>query len=355
MKKLIQYTGVLCALGLAGQAGAAPETLTGSDVLDQFVQAVIAHSPDPLLSPSTINYTGGGSSGGEQNTLLLKQEIVPLTANLTAARTCRSANPQAANCEVVALDGLSVIGGTQNTSASNTVGGIGACDGVAVKNQTVTVHPGGVLTNNNPADCASTTCPGNVYTFNNAFDALRIVYSGIDHAGGNNSANKKCAGDLRQSLVNQWGSIFLDSTTNPPTACASGTCTQLSHAFRYGDAFTTTSAFLSFLGLPSLPTVPVANQSATQPNPYPVNPFCNGWDRDNADPVKRTCGSGASASDTVCEVTTGKAGLVVSVVVPDNLAPVDAYPTTACDAGLFDLKAARRTVVSGTGPVFECP
>jgi hypothetical protein len=83
----------------------------------------------------------------------------------------------------------------------------------------------------------------------------------------------------------------------------------------------------------------------------PPNPFCNGWEREDADPIRSTCGSGAAASD-VCQVT---AGVVLPVVVPEQLTSAQGYPTKTCDTGKFALVTGRRTVVTGGLSFFECP
>jgi hypothetical protein len=189
----------------------------------------------------------------------------------------------------------------------------------------------------------TTGTPTGTYTLTTQFDALRIIYAGMDHASGNVIGNKNCGSDLRKSLINQWSKIFT-------AGCTTGTCTKLTHAFRRGDASGTTDTFLNLLGLTApIPTVPLANQTAVQPVPYPTNPFCNGWDREDADPVRATWGSGG---ETVCNVS---AGVVLPIVVPEQLSIAAAYPTKACTAGKFDLKPARRTVLTGGGQIFECP
>jgi ABC-type phosphate transport system substrate-binding protein len=314
MKKLIQYCALFGTVVLAGEASAATgNVLTGSDTMDVLTSNVIAACP----GAAGLSYTGGGSGTGEQNMMLLKQETAPMSRALQASRTCRSGNPEAAQCKVVALDGIAIVAGATTNG--------GSCNGVSVAGQTI---------------------PTTSYTLNGPFDALRLIYAGMDQNAGSDITKKDCSNATRKALINNWGSIFT-------AGCTSGTCTKLSHAYRRGDASGTTDTFLTLLGLPApIPTTPVANQTNTQPNPYPANPFCNGWERDDQDPVRSTCGSGATAADTVCNIT---AGVVLPVVVPEQLSATQAYPTKTCDTGKFALEPARRTLLSGGTTLFECP
>ena len=340
MNKIIKMSVLASAFALAGSASAATTTLTGSDTMDQLTVDEINSCGPPATN---MTYTGGGSGTGENNMRLGKQQTAPMSRKLQASNTCRSATPASAQCKAVALDGIAIVMPPVNNPGTCSPSGSGtSCAGTTscgvqseldAPNNTFNVFAGGV----------TTTTPTGTYTLNSQFDALRIIYAGMDQNASNVIGNKNCSSDLRKSLINQWGKIFTP-------ACTAGTCTKLTHAYRRGDASGTTDTFLTLLGLTApIPTVPVANQTNTMPVPFPTNPFCNGWEREDADPVRATCGSNG---DTVCNVT---AGVVLPIVVPEQLTVAAAYPTKVCTSGKFDLKPARRTLLSGGAQIFECP
>jgi hypothetical protein len=170
-------------------------------------------------------------------------------------------------------------------------------------------------------------CVGGSYPFADWRSALRIIYAGeeVDAPSAQTalSATRDCNSDVRRTLVNTWGNLFNGS-------CGDGNCANgLKHAFRRDDVSGTTAAFLQLLRLP----------------PITTNPFCNGNEIEDRDPIRRACAGngaqgipGASGGETVCgfgptpttrnpdnTLGTGNIGLVVPVLIPPvpNDAPAD--------------------------------
>ena len=144
----------------------------------------------------------------------------------------------------------------------------------------------------------STAAGGRRYTFNSFAEALRLLYSGVhDDAAG----ARDCNSDVRHALADRWNEMIGGS-------CSGQVCSGLHRAFRGPDGGQESQALVEALGLGDL-----------------SRPFCNGVDRQDADPVRRTC----HAREQVCGVD-GTLGLVVPVVVPttkDNNA--------TCTSGAF--------------------
>jgi hypothetical protein len=111
--------------------------------------------------------------------------------------------------------------------------------------------------------------------------------------------------------------------------------------YRRADDSGTTDVFLSLLGLGG-----IANQ-----------PFCNGTERQDLDPIRRSC----LADDDVCGRTNGADNLgLVQTVELYQLVGVTAanmhaawYPTQACATGIFVLRDA--PILPGGGSALTCP
>lgn len=174
--------------------------------------------------------------------------------------------------------------------------------------------------------------------------------------------NTKCNSDERISLLNSWGNMF---------DCAGGSCTQLNHAFRRGDASGTTDTFSSLLGLANLAVNPWTKDYIT--------PYCNGSDLNDWDPVRRACGPDNVVSDAtgvhdsvvndlpddVCG-RVGNLGVVLPIVTPESptgLPPSSYVPSVTtpepgvklCAPGSFSSRPARRFDYPDGSFSFDCP
>ncbi|HEX7476205.1 MAG TPA: hypothetical protein VF331_00215, partial [Polyangiales bacterium] len=301
---------------------------------------------NPMLNlcpgAQSLSYIGGGSGNGENAMLATPATknvyVAPMSRPLKvgATTTC----PASAQGVVVGLDGLSIVRRNGTTVNCNT----------AAYSNTITLSD------------------GSSYTFKDFRDVLRVVYGGFDHSseatiascftgepGRSVIGTQNCNSIVRQSIVNNWGNLFQDST------CAAGeTCTALKHAFRRGDQSGTTDAFLTLLGLPKIGRI--------QPSPTTDKPFCNGNDLDDKDPIRRSCtgtGAGTSGGEQVCQAreaaamaypasnttplgppstpwepavnNTGDLGVVLDINVPEGVASAISHNVNTCNFGAFDL------------------
>jgi hypothetical protein len=155
---------------------------------------------------------------------------------------------------------------------------------------------------------------------------LRIVYAGQDEQPAaltgydpctnvsptrSAIASKNCASEIRTTLVNTWGNMFVQADGSN---CTNGSCTQLKHAFRRDDVSGTTDIFLELLALPKIGTGANA-------------PFCNGTETQDNDPIRRQCsGNGFANGEQVCKpanpasptTTSQGLGLVLPVLIPQT-------------------------------------
>jgi hypothetical protein len=101
----------------------------------------------------------------------------------------------------------------------------------------------------------------------------------------------------------------------------------------------------------TLPNTPAANtRGCDGPNGLCTFSFGGSSDFSDLDPIRRTCDATATSPDQACEAD-GTYGLV-TVLFPPNAAGVtvaDAYPTTNCDAGSFDLQSTGNTILACPG------
>jgi ABC-type phosphate transport system substrate-binding protein len=384
---------VLALLVCSGAAGA--RNYTGSDSLAVFTQTLVAQcgavnggtSYPALAGNAQFQYLSGGSGQGGADLRAGEQDIAPQSRPLNAAEACEVLiegnpssgpgnlgndeaaavnNPPGSGAEglAVAVDGLSIALNPNTGARCDTTPADAFAAPLAntpaktfvITNFTSNVPdnapnittfrdvplpaPGGVL--------EGSPTPGTlVYRFTDFKDVLRILFAGADKSrplatgpgggGGNtqSTANRlsRCSSDIRRSLVSQWDNIVEGN----PASCTGTSCGTLRRLFRRGDESGTTDIFLAILGLAS-----AAN-----------TPFCNGTERDDQDPIRRTC----QLEDDVCGAR--DLGLVQAVELP-QLQNVSApnlhaawYPTTPCSVGVFVLRDV--PVLPGGASVTTCP
>jgi hypothetical protein len=310
--------------------------LKGSDTLEHITNDVLAACPG--ATAGSISYVGTGSTSGENAMSAGTQTVAPMSRFLNATVGVCNGPPMSspgfvpgagattAEGLVIGLDGLSIV--AEAASAAACGGGLAYSSG---RSFPVTDTAG------NPVIGCSGCDPGtNIYHLTNWKDVLALVYAGKTHAM--TGTTRECGGDVRRSLVNNWGNLF-------EASCTSGTCTELRRAFRRADLSGTTDTFLSLVGLNSMPLAQsVSGSTARQID------FCNansavlfGGQSDylDNDPIRRTC----HANEEACG-RDGKLGLVTVVEVPGNLTNAQNYPSTLCTLGKFRLLKPANTGVS---------
>ncbi len=308
MKKTSAIAIFLAVAAGTASAGAAI-TLGGSDTLEVMTKRIISTC---TLDLTGVTYGGGGSTVGETNmknalatpVATPNQQVAPMSryfGNTSSSAGCLNASVQGtAEGLEIAGDGISIV---TSTAGSTQCLGTDPTGGLA-KNTTITVQ-------NAPG--ADTN-----YTFADWTDVLRVLYSGRTPKVGSPATNPAadCGSNLRKSLQKSWSKLFQAS-------CGATPCTELKHVWRRGDLSGTTDTFIGLTGLPGI-TKNTAGVVLT-------TPFCNGKDYEDLDPVRVPC----DANDDVCGAD-GKMGLVQTVFVPEGLPTDVAYPTKACDPGVYD-------------------
>ncbi|MEY4512210.1 MAG: hypothetical protein RLZZ450_4332, partial [Pseudomonadota bacterium] len=284
MKKATLFATVLVA-GF-GASHVEAQALKGSDTLEAVTNNIIANCP----TATGISYLGGGSGGGENAMAAVPptQQIAPMSRKITCARA--GANP-AAQGKILGYDGIAIL----TTSCSGEAAGSLCQAYSAASAVSGYVFQAGTDNGSYPIAC----------------DKLRILYFGRDH---NNTTD--CNSATRQALVNNWGNLFEGAQT--------GSCTQLSHAFRRDDLSGTTDTLRGVCGVPAAATVP----------------FCNGTQTQDNDPIRRL----AVTATTDIARADGTLGVVLPVTVPPS---ADAYSPGApaadsCGAGGIASQAGTR-------------
>ncbi len=403
MNRKISIASAVALIAAAGSASA--RNYSGSDTLRVFTQTLVAQcgaiggggTYPALAGTPQFSYVGGGSTAGGTDMRNGEQDIAPQSRFLNAAEACESAieanpstgagnlgNDEAARTIapagsgaeglVVALDGMSIaVAPTTGARCDTTADSFAApLAGTGAKTFTVTN-----FTTNVPDGAPSLTTfvdvplpaagtgpndleagPGGtlLYRFTNFQDVLRILFTGADKTravnaaagggGGNTqrSVNRlsRCSSDVRRSLVSQWDNII---EANPATCTGQASCGTLRRLYRRADDSGTTDTFLSLLGLASVK----AGNGAEQ------EPFCNGVERQDNDPVRRTC----LATDDVCGSLPTGMGLVQSIELYQiqNVSAATQlaaqYPTAPCTTGVFVLRDA--PLLPGGASATTCP
>ncbi|MDX2020914.1 MAG: hypothetical protein SF187_11800 [Deltaproteobacteria bacterium] len=302
-RRFLAVTFVVVSVLLAGEAGAEP--YAGAASTRRLIAEVLKRCP----GAASLAFDGTSSSKAEEALVLQQQQTSPMTRDLGPSLTCQAPSPGEAEGLLVGLDAVSLYAAPtdQALCLSGLTGGVQ----IDVEDQ------------NGIAGVQCPGCNGNQYPLADWKDVLRLVYLGLPKAAGADLSQRDCNSDVRHTLVNRWVSLF-------GSGCIGNQCSRLEHAFRPGDHSEKTALFLSLLGLA---------------NTAPVNAFCNGvgapafpavptakdalsdfWD---GDPVRRPCDS----NHQVCAAD-HTLGLVLPVVVPENLPPEVAYPTQPCSFGV---------------------
>ncbi|MES1175758.1 MAG: hypothetical protein ABUL62_15660 [Myxococcales bacterium] len=255
------------ALG-AGTVGAgaldAVPSMVGSDTLKNLTIQVLNNCTALHTLGDPIKYDGGGSGAGENALKIITgatQLIAPMSRALGNA-ICTGPTPaQRAGAEgmIVALDGLAIVGNAANVGT----------EGID--------YPG---TAQDPANQWRTV--------------LRLIYTGIDIASGNNVFLRDCNSAARKAIVNNWDNVFhgtvtscTDSHPSVPGSGAAGYDANnaivepgVRHAFRRDDESGTTDVFLGQLSLTGVNFAQAApaGSNTVQAAVYRAlagSPFCN--------------------------------------------------------------------------------
>jgi hypothetical protein len=369
-------------------AGAQARNYSGSDTLRVFTQTLVSQcgaqgggtTYPALAGTPQFNYIGGGSTAGGTDMRNGEQDIASQSRFISTAEACETvieANPSTgagnlgndeaavtispagsgAEGLAVALDGMSIaVSPTSGARCDTTLGDSFAAPLAFSNGKSFFVtdfandglpRPPSLPVNpSNPAQ--------SIYTFSNFQDVLRILFAGADSTRANNvtegggssqrASNRvaRCTSDVRRSLVSQWDNVI---QANPATCTGQASCGTLRRLYRRADDSGTTDTFLSLLGLAS-----VRSGSGEQ-----LEPFCNGQERQDNDPIRRTC----LPDDDVCGPLPSGMGLVQAVelyqVLNVSQANMSAawYPTTPCTTGVFVLRDA--PILPGGGSATTCP
>jgi ABC-type phosphate transport system substrate-binding protein len=360
-------------------ASASARNYSGSDTLRVFTQTLVTQCGQvgggatyPALAGATPQfvYIGGGSTQGGTDMRNGEQDISPQSRALSTAEACEA---------VIEANPSTGAGNLGNDEAQVNISPAGSgAEGlvVALDGMSIAMSPGsGARCDTNTADDFSAPLafnntksftvtdfandglppPVTTYTFSGFADVLRILCAGADSTrpandtptgGGGNfqrAGNRvaRCTSDVRRSLVSNWDNII---QANPATCTGAASCGTLRRLYRRADDSGTTDTFLSLLGL-------AAVRSGTTEN----EPFCNGRERQDNDPIRRTC----LAQDDVCGPLPTGLGLVQAVelyqvlnVSPENMNAAW-YPTTPCAQGVFVLR--NPPILPGGATATTCP
>jgi hypothetical protein len=281
MNKLIAATLGLALI--ASSASAQNRSLKGSDTLFEMTQEMFDLCQ---IQPGNMIYVGGGSGGGEDALKAQQQQVAPMSRFLNAAACGSTGVLSHGQGYVAALDAIGVLSDDTEATTCNTLRYQGSMPVAASANGNTTVECPG---------CTDSDADGvlDTYNFSEWQQVLRIVYVGRHNAVNANECVENapgvpagetadCNSDVRNTLVNNWSSLFEAGCTDPE-------CSALKHAFRRDDISGTTDTFLNLLSLPGIAT----------------NPFCNGTEFEDKDPIRRACdGNGQStAGENVCRRT----------------------------------------------------
>lgn len=289
-------TWSVVALSLVGLTRVAHGVPIKGSELDDMTRAVL-----DICTADTAAYSfvGGGSDVGEQAMLDGTQKTAPMARFLDPARTCLHATPEKAQgfriAPVQEVQELPL--GVFSAASSSVIG----CGGVAYQGSIAVTERNGV-----PAlQCPG--CSGSTYVLSDWRDTLRLLLAGMPHGAGADINLQDCNSDLRHSLVSDFEKVFQGT-------CSGSSCTELEHVYRPPDDFAAMAELLDVLDLP----------------PITAEPFCNGNELHDGDPVRRICG----ASDSLCGAE-GTLGLVQPIHVTEGAAPAVLYPAEPCAPGNF--------------------
>jgi hypothetical protein len=291
------WCAALIGLGASTASAQLDANLEGSDTLFNIMNRAGTGVMRQLetsgaFAVGDMDYIGLGSSNGQAELQSNFQEIAPMSRFLNASG-CNDPLAVDPGCWAVGLDGLAIA--ADNTEHTT-------CE-VLRYSGTLNV----VDQNGDGLVCPS--CTGNVYTFTDWRDALRIIYGG-QHAHITSGvcgsalparspiAEKNCNSDVRRQLVASWSTMFEGGCTD--TECTQG----LKHAWRRDDASGTTDSFLEILSLPAIASVPFCNGTDSGTIGGSTAGSVSNFANADADPIRRTCenaeqictGTGANAN-----------------------------------------------------------
>ncbi|HYQ03170.1 MAG TPA: hypothetical protein VER96_31065 [Polyangiaceae bacterium] len=260
-------TFMALAAGAVG-AGALDKvpSMVGSDPMKNLTLQVLANCTALHTLGDPITFDGTGSGAAENALKIVGPSSTQLIGVMTRAMNANicTGGPTAAQRAgaeglVIALDVVNVVGNPAN------------------------VGPEGIDYPGNAAD------PTNQWR-----TVLRLIYTGMDIAAGNNVFNRDCNSAARQNIVNNWDNVFhgtvtqcTDSHPSVPGTGANGYDQSNSivepgirHAFRRDDESNITDVFLAQLNLSGISYAqgaPVGSTTA-QAAAYRAlsgSPFCN--------------------------------------------------------------------------------
>ena len=382
-KTMLVATFLAVGAGSAGVSALDGVSMQGSDTLKDFTLSVITATACPAAVG--INYVGGGSGPGETNLIASSnaataiQTVAPMSRFLGSPAVCSAKDASKAESIAFAADGLAI-----TVSKSHI-----ACDPNAATGTTCTAAPPTGLK-------SSGTINGYVLGANSGTtqvqgwrDVLRLIYLGLPQTAGKDpdgttaagKALRDCNSSVRQGLVNNWGNLF-------ENACAGGSCTQLSHAWRRDLLSGTTDVFRELINAKLYPfcNARFSTDATTNPDLYPSTgvlstgaPLFDDPYQD-FDPIRRACVGGAngqggalpaavtdpntgaqtqpdfpaSPAEQVCSIR-GTLGLVIPVRPPvfTGQSTTELYPTKPCLRGNLVFGPAPK--VPGTSKSTLCP
>lgn len=201
-----------------------------------------------------------------------------------------------------------------NTACKSRV--TGASQALMIDSAVVVVRNNGA----NDATCDTAITTGDDASATSAVNLLKIIYAGVDGSG----SQAACNDPVRLNLVNNWGKIWNND-------CASGSCSELHHAFRRADIADVTQRFNLLAG---------------------ITGFCNGKEGEDKDPVRRSCRS----EETFCGAD-GTLGLVLPIVIDakTGAAADEIHNSKSCAIQSFASAAAKLEFNAQGLPVFVCP
>jgi hypothetical protein len=379
-------TGIVsCATVLVATSTAYARDYSGSDTLERFTKELVTAcgaigggATYPALAGATpqFNYIGGGSTGGGNGLRNGTQDIAPQSRAMNQAEYCEAvieAGPEGeaavtltpgANAEnwAIGRDGLSITTRAANAlrcdngSVAGTLSGISDADG----DELTADDFGASLAFNKTINLIG----GGTYTFADWREVLRVLWAGADLTNfpgtAQTAANReaRCNSVIRRSLVDNWDDMIQNAGSCAAVAnsCqnASGVGQPLRHIYRRDDLSGTTDTFLTLLGLNAVGGTLAAGTLGVN------EPFCNGRDTEDRDPIRVRC-TNANPANTENDETCGAdqtKGLVVAIravtglgtnntlTLPGNRQPPaleDLYPSQPsapvnCAQGVFAVR-----------------
>ena len=381
MKKTMLVGTFLTALaGSAGVSALDNIPMLGSDTLKDFTLSVITSAVCPAAVG--ITYNGGGSGGGEtalinsSNAASATQTVAPMSRFLASPAVCSAKDASKAEAIAFAADGLAIA-----VSKSHII-----CDPNAATGTTCTAQPPTGLKSSGTLNGSYVLGANSATTAVQGWrDVLRLIYLGLPQTAGKDPdgasaagrALRDCNSPVRQALVNTWGNLF-------ENACAGGSCTQLTHAWRRDLLSGTTDVFRELINAKLYPFCNARFSTDTTAADYPTVLSTGAALFDDAyqdfDPIRRACVGGANGqggalpapvtnpstgvqtqpdfaaapADQVCGPR-GTLGLVIPVRPPlfTGQSTAELYPTKPCLRGSLFFGAAPK--VPGTSRSTLCP